>query len=50
MLQTSSAGYDMKSPLEQVIEILTRLRDFIDVSEKSMIGDINYCLKVISSN
>lgn len=50
MLQTANGGYDMKSPLEQVIEILTRLRDSIDVVEKTMIGDINYCMKVISSN
>jgi hypothetical protein len=43
-------GYDMRSPLEQVIEILARIRDLLDQHERSLIVDINYCLKVISSN
>lgn len=43
-------GYDMRSPLEQVIEILVRIRDLLDQHEKPLISDINYCMKVISSN
>ncbi len=43
-------GYDMRSPLEQVIEIISRIKDLIDVHEKPLIQDLNYCLKVISSN
>jgi len=40
----------MNQPLDQVIKILTSLRDSVDRSERTLIEDISYCLKVISSN
>ena len=43
-------GFDLRSPLERVLEILNRLRDEVDIDETRIINDINYCIKVISSN
>jgi hypothetical protein len=45
-----NSGYDLRSPLERVLEILNSLRDSIDVDEGKLINDLNYCIKVISSN
>jgi len=43
-------GIDMRSPLEKVMEILGGLRDIIDPAERKLVEDINYCIKMISSN
>eukprot|EP00347_Sterkiella_histriomuscorum_P005745 403355433 len=43
-------GYDLRSPLERVLEILNSLRDQIDVEQAKVIQDLNYCIKIISSN
>jgi hypothetical protein len=40
----------MKSPVEKVLEILNNIRDLIEPNEKKIITDINYCIKMISSN
>ena len=40
----------MKSPVEKVLEILNHLRELIDPDEKKVVSDINYCIKMISSN
>ena len=40
----------MKSPVEKVLEILNNLRELIDPDEKKVVSDINYCIKMISSN
>jgi len=34
---TTSLGYDLRSPLEKVLEILNGLRDSLDTSEKKVI-------------
>ena len=47
---TTSLGYDLRSPLEKVLEILNGLRDGLDNNEKKLVADINYCIKMISSN
>ncbi len=46
----SSVGFDLRSPLEKVLEILNDVRDKLNVEEEILIKDINYCIKVISSN
>lgn len=46
----SNLGYDIRSPLEKVLEILGDIRDVIDPSQDKMITDLNYCIKMISSN
>lgn len=45
-----SNGYDIRSPLEKVMEMLNNIRDALDTSEIKMINDLNYCLKMISTN
>jgi flagellin-specific chaperone FliS len=45
-----SMGYDLRAPLEKVLEILNQLRDQIDTEEDKVIKDLNYCIKMISSN
>ena len=40
----------MKSPVEKDLEILNHLRELIDPDEKKVVSDINYCIKMISSN
>ena len=40
----------MRSPLEKVLEILNEARDMFDPTESKIIKDINYCIKMISSN
>jgi hypothetical protein len=40
----------LKSPLERVLEILNTLRDAVDTNETRVIEDLNYCIKIISSN
>lgn len=45
-----SIGLDLRSPLERVLEILNGLRDQIDTNEKKIVEDLNYCIKIISSN
>ena len=45
-----SKGFDMRAPLERVLEILNSLRVQIDVDEAKLIMDLNYCIKVISNN
>jgi hypothetical protein len=47
---TNTKGYDMNSPLENVIRILTELVGQIDSSESAIITDLNYCIKAINSN
>ena len=44
------SGYDLRSPLERVLEILNDIRDSIDPNEERMISEMNYCIKQISSN
>lgn len=46
----SQGGYGLKSPLERVLEILTKLRDQVDLSERTVISELAYCIRVISSN
>lgn len=46
----TSTGYDLRSPLEKVLEILNDVRDSIDPGETKMIQDMNYCIKMIASN
>ena len=46
----TTLGYDLRSPLEKVLEILNEVRDSLDKSEERMIQDLNYCIKMISSN
>ncbi len=46
----TSVGIDLKSPLEKVLEIMNNLRDKIDTQEDQMIKELNYCIKIISSN
>ncbi|CDW90418.1 3 5-cyclic nucleotide phosphodiesterase family protein [Stylonychia lemnae] len=48
--QLTANGYDLRSPLERVLEILNGLRDQLDIEETKIIQDLNYCIKVISSN
>lgn len=43
-------GYDLRTPLDKVIEILNDLRDSVDPSERRVVADLNYCIKMISSN
>jgi hypothetical protein len=43
-------AYDMISPVEKVLEILNNLRDLIDPEEKKVVQELNYCIKMISSN
>lgn len=43
-------GFDIRSPLERVLEILNTLRDQLDVDETKVINELNYCIKIISSN
>lgn len=43
-------GFDLRSPLERVLEILNNLRDTIDVDESKIIKDLNYCIKCIGNN
>ena len=48
---TSNLGYDIRSPVEKVIEIIADVRDSLDPGENArIIADLNYCLKMISSN
>jgi hypothetical protein len=37
-------------PVEKVLEILNNLRDLIDPEEKKVVQELNYCIKMISSN
>lgn len=46
----TSNGYDLRSPLERVLEILNDLRDSVDTDETKIIQDLNYCINMISSN
>jgi Ion transport protein len=46
----SNGGYDVKSPLERVLETLTKLRERVEPSEKAVISELAYCIRVISSN
>ncbi len=46
----TSSGYDLRSPLEKVLEILAEVRDTIDPTEHKMVSDMQYCIKMISSN
>ena len=46
----TSSGYDLRSPLEKVLEILGDVRNAIDLDEVKMVQDMNYCIKMISSN
>mmetsp|Transcript_7290 Transcript_7290/g.6445 ORF Transcript_7290/g.6445 Transcript_7290/m.6445 type:complete len:106 (-) Transcript_7290:298-615(-) len=41
---------DLRSPLERVLEILNEIRDRLDYGEDKTIEDVNYCVKMISSN
>ncbi|CDW89816.1 UNKNOWN [Stylonychia lemnae] len=43
-------GFDMRSPLEKVLEILNELRDQMDMNDTRIIQDLNYCIKIIASN
>ena len=47
---SNTKGYDMNSPLENVIRILTELVAQVDSSESAIITDLNYCIKAITSN
>ena len=46
----TTLGYDLRSPLEKVLEILNEVRDSMEKGEERLINDINYCIKMISSN
>jgi len=46
----TSSGYDLRSPLEKVLEILADVRNAIDEGEIRMIQDMNYCIKMINTN
>ncbi len=48
-LKTSS-GYNLKSTLEKVLEVLGDLRNELEVSEHKRIQDLNYCIKMIQQN
>lgn len=41
---------DLRSPLERVLEILNDLRDRLDSGEDKTVEELNYCVKMISSN
>lgn len=41
---------DLRSPLERVLEILGGFRDRLAADEDKIIMEINYCIKMISSN
>lgn len=43
-------GYDLRSPLERVLEILNNIRDAVDSKENKTISELNYCIKMITSN
>jgi hypothetical protein len=43
-------GIDLRTPLERVLEILNTVRDNLDSSEKKVFEDLNFCIKIISSN
>lgn len=45
-----SVGYTFSTPLEKVLEILNDLRDKIDPVQLKIFEDLNYCIKMISSN
>ena len=47
---TTQLGYDLRSPLEKVLDILNNLRDKLDPDEVKIIADLNFCIKTISSN
>jgi hypothetical protein len=48
--QRVSGVIDLRSPLERVLEIMNNLRDQLDSGEDRAIEDLNYCIKMISSN
>ena len=48
--RATTLGYDLRSPLEKVLEILTDLRDKMESTEERVIEDLNYCIKMIQSN
>ncbi len=48
--QLTNNGYDIRSPLERVLEILNNMRDQVDIDEIKIIRDLNYCVNIISSN
>lgn len=43
-------GYDLRSPLEKVLEILSEFRNAIDISESKLLVELNYAIKMISTN
>lgn len=48
--KTTIMGMDLRSPLERVLEILNNLRDKIDSNQTKTLQEINYCIKIITSN
>lgn len=43
-------GYDIRSPLERVLEILNGLRDQVGMDQTKLLEDLTFCIKIISSN
>ena len=48
---SNDIGYDIRSPVEKVLEIINEVRESLDPRENArIIQDLNYCLKMISSS
>ena len=48
-IKVAYSRYDLKSPVEKIVEILGSLRDMLN-NNKSLIKEIEWCIEVISSN
>ena len=42
-------GYDLRSPLEKVIDILNDIKNKVDAEENKIKDEIDYCVKIIQS-
>lgn len=43
----TNLGYDLRSPLEKVIDILNELKNKVDSEENKIMDEIDYCVKII---
>ena len=43
-----SEGFDIRAPIEIVLEYLSEIKTLMDPRERRIIGNLNYCIKMIS--
>ncbi len=43
-------GFEIKSTVEKVVDILTTIRDGLDMEEAKYMSDLNFCIKMILQN